>query len=250
MQKCFFILLLDFAVAICFSGCLSRKHNSVVAIQNDNQNILYSCYGNNIIVAVENTSCGDIFLETDNGTIEIDSFRRGHYIIRPVKLGRATITIKRKKGKDYVTIRQMPYRVIQFEVTPSFAGKKNGELSNIEVREGIAPAAVFEGYYIDARYQIDSFTILVFRDGSEIFKRLLYDANGARFDDTTLNFLATVKQGDRVLFTKMTYRDFCNQSCKLNDMEFVISNAHEKRPEHGQEIRIDPITGQEVIKKW
>lgn len=251
MKNTINICLFWLVIAVCTLGCLTRKQQNVVAIQNNRQNILYSCVANSITVAAENIPCRDILLETDNGTIRTDSFRPpGHYTIWPDKLGNATVIVKRKKGRGYVTIGQMPFRVRRFEASARFLGKNEGELSTIEVRESVAPATVILGGDFCGHYLIDSFTITVIRDGEEIFKKRLYDMNGARFDDTTRNFLATVKQRDKLFFSEITCKDLCRQSVKLGDMEFVISNAHEKRPEHGQEIRIDPITGQEVIKKW
>jgi hypothetical protein len=137
---------------------------------------------------------------------------------------------------------------------PMLSGKKGGEISKAILCVQIAPYATMQGFC--GRAQIISFTVIVNRHNREIFRRNMSSADGTRIDQETHDFFERLKNKDKVTFTNITIK---NNNCydpnnHLDSIVFTITDAQKyhktRKPKHGREEVIDPITGEEIIKKW
>lgn len=245
------------AILMLVSGLLSLPAIcQVVAIQPDKMNVLYLCIANPLTIAVENTASSSIIVTTDNGEIRVDSFRKGGYTAWPAHSGVATIYVKKKTKKGIKVIGEEKFRVKKIPVSePRFAGKKGGELSKAMVKVQIAPIAFIENFDFDARFRITDFTVIVMRRKKELYRKSIHDMNGARLDEETRSFFYKLRNGDRLLFTDIKVEDCEHVPRETTDMEFTIKDAYppyhiKRRPKHGEQEVIDPITGETKIMKW
>jgi len=231
-------------------------YGQVVAVQADKMNILYLGIYNPLTIAAENTSSKSIIVTTDNGEINIDSFRsKGGYNIIPAKVGIANIYVKKKIAKGLKTIGHTIFRVKRMPLPlPSLSEKHGGEIPKALLCVQIAPAANMTGLDIDGKYPIVSFTVVILRHNREIFSRKIANENGARIDSVTNKFFYKLHNNDVVIFKDIAIRDFDHSIQALEKMEFTITEAKKyhkiHRPKHGEETITDPVTGAEVIKKW
>jgi hypothetical protein len=197
----------------------------VVAIQNDKQNFFYIGIDNPITVAAAGYRSSDISVTITDGTITGD---HGRYVIRAEHPGNVTIEVRRKTTKGFKIITEMLFRVQRIpDPTPQFAGKTNGTIYGPLARAQIAPAARIVGFDFDAKFTIDSCTILVLRNSKPFFIRSLYNHNGVRFSDDkeTQSMIQTLKGGDKLLFIDMTTRGPDNISRHIVPMEFTITDS-------------------------
>lgn len=245
-------------VAIIVVSLVGFRALAQVAIQADKMNILYMCVANPLTIAAANTSSKSLVVTTDNGRIQMDSFgRKGAYTIWPDRVGYAVITVRKKTLKGLKVISKNSFRVKSVpQPSTKFAGRKGGEISKAELCVQIAPSTDSYNFDNDLHYPISSYRVRVFRRRREIFSRLLADRNHGRIDATTNDFFHKLCNNDKVIFSDFEIDGSnCFISNKLSDsMIFTITDAFKyhkpHRPKHGQETIIDPVTGEEMIKKW
>ncbi len=219
-----------------------------VAIQNDHQEIFYIGLGNPLTVAAEGCKLKDILVTTDNGEIRADSFRySGHYTAWPEKEGRAIIYVKKKLSNGKLkTLDSVLFTVKQFPLPYAHLSASTcGNISQSVLLAQIAPYAVT--YEICWNFIITSFTIVIYRNNREIFRRTTANPQRARIDQATKDFFHRLKNKDKVIFKDITILSFYQQSRTLEPMEFTITDAHKYRRINVDESEtvIDPITGVE-----
>ncbi len=215
----------------------------VVAIQNDMRNVITLGLENPLTVAVEKCPSRSISLTTNNGIITGDN---GHYLITPKHFGVAMITINKKTWRGLKVIDSMYFRVKRVEVSVTFGGHKGGQMSKEYVCLQIAPVATIEGFPIDAKCTIDSFTVIVKRNDNIIFSKDLHNASGTRIDKETRAFFKTTQDKDKLIITNLTYKDIDGVSIHVPPMEFIITPATYTE----SDTIVDPITGQEISRKY
>lgn len=248
-----------YILCVLFAGVLAFDCRAqVVAIQNDKMNILYVCVGNPLTIAAENTFSKSLVVTTDNGKIHPDSFgRKGSYIIFPEHAGKATVYVKKRTPKGLKTIGHIGFRVRYWPAPVVRLGdKKGGDISQALLCAMIAPGTRIEEMDICAHIPIIEFTVIVKRRNKEIFRRTTVGKSYARIDTITNDFFQRLHNNDVVIFKDMMIRNNrCFSSNKLSDsLVFTITDAHKYhkpyRPKHGREVIIDPVTGEETIKRW
>ena len=195
-----------------------------VAVQINKGDIIYAGVDNTLTIVVAKSKPGSVSITTDNGKI---SGAYPDYEFVPEKTGKAELTIKWKtaKGKNdtftkYFYAKECP------NPTPYFAHKTGGELASSIARVQIAPSTIIfgGGDYGCANYVIDSFTIIVIRDEKVAYIKSLYNPHGVRFsdDDGTANFIKTLRNNDRLLFTGISCKGADSKSRHLQPMEFTL----------------------------
>jgi hypothetical protein len=220
-----------------------------VAVQLDNQNILYLGIPNPLTIVAEGYKSKNLVVTTDNGTISMDSFgRAGHYNIWPARTGTAELTICAKKLKGNIKIASGVFRVKRLSLSkPRLGGKTGGEISQLFLCSQIAPEASYDGYC--GRCSIRKFSILVYRRNREIFSRTFTSSKSyyARIDSVTNDFFYKLKNNDKVIFKDMIIRDFDGTPRDLEPMVFTVTDAHKYRRMKSTDtaVIIDPTTGAE-----
>ncbi len=225
----------------------------IVAIQNDKQNILYTCIDNPITVAVSNVRPTDIILTIDSGSVLKDEYAKpGHYNINTRKIGGVVIYVSKKTKQGIKLIDSVYFRVKRFpHPEMNLMGKTNGKISKSALCMTISPRADVVNFDIDAKMPVKEFTINVYRNTKQIFTRNLRNEKGARIDSLTNDFFTTLENGDSVVFNNFIVADCSGERTDVNSLEFTITEAenYHKPPPH-KPGDIDPVTGEPYIKEW
>lgn len=223
----------------------------VVAIQNDEDNIVFLGWNNHITIAVEGQKAKSIFVATDNGKIEESEFKGpGHYTFWPRKVGLAKIYVKKiGKNGNWKIIDSSTFRVKRLPLPKAkLWGRSGGEITQSMLLAQIALHAPVEEF--DGNYAITRFTVVVNRHKREIFMRTMASSGGARIDSITNNFFYRLKNNDKLVFKDIVIKDFDGTERDLEPIEFTIIDAHKyhRKKVNDRVTVIDPITGQESIK--
>jgi len=220
----------------------------VVAVENDQQNVFYRGYPNPITIAVENSPSSSIEVTTDNG--EISKNGNGRYTITPKRIGNVTISIYRQSTKERKLIDQKEFRVKWYPLTLSLGGSTGREIPALSAYLAIAPSASIYMTDVDTKALITKFTVLVKRNGQEVFHRQIQDPHGARVDSLTHHFFKTLENGDQLLFTNVICKEMDGFDHDLGQLEFTITHADDLKKAlkstDWPRMVIDPITNQEV----
>lgn len=227
--------------------------SQVIAVANENMNILYLGIPNPIVVAVENISSKSFIVTTDNGDIYADT-KEGHYIIQPVHVGTATVYIEKKyKNGQIKTVGSVIFKVKRYPMpVVQLSGRTAGKFDKGLLCAQIALSALTLGMDIDARFAVTRYTVVVKRRKRTIFSHSLSDFNGTRIDSVTNKFFKKLHNKDTVIFKDIQVKDMYGIEDYPKSLEFFVSGAKEyaKAPKHGEKVILDPITGQEKIIKW
>lgn len=247
MLKCLFICLISI-----FS---LSTHAQIVAIEDLEQNILYTCVENRLKIAVENCPEDLLVVSTDNGEIRKNEYLRGGYSIRPKQFGHATVYVGRKTTKGVKRLDSVYYCVKRIPPPHiTLNGQTEGNISKARMRVEIAPSANIESFNFEARMLVKQYTVIVYRNNNEIFRRKNCDDNG-RIDSVTRAFFDDLENNDKVIFTQFIVSDCSGDRTDVNSIELVVTDAknspkEQLRPEHGEMEIIDPVTGRSYMKKW
>jgi hypothetical protein len=85
-------------------SCLAQK----VAVSTDRNNLLYLEVDNPLTIAVENKSCKEIIVTTDNGII---TGQNGSYNCKPKSIGLANIIVSIKQNEKIKELQRVAFRV-------------------------------------------------------------------------------------------------------------------------------------------
>jgi hypothetical protein len=233
-----------------FSLFAVSGHCQVVAIQNNEYSRLMLCIGNRLTVAVEGLSSGSVSLSTNNGSISKDKYRGAeHYIYHANTSGPAMIYVKKRnhKGSETIIDSNM-FFVHRLPLSkPRFAGISGGELRQAIILAQFGIFVPIECCDFDARFMINSFSVLAYRNGMGIFRR---DIEGDRIDKITSDFFYSLKNDDRLKFDNIKIKD-CDGELRLADpIEITVTDASEYQKVRSVDTTLveDPLTGE--TRQW
>lgn len=189
--------------------------NCVVSSQNGD--IVYIAIDNLLRVAVNEYSCKDYYLRTDNGSI-IKDMTDCSYLIKPERLGVANISIylksnNRKISSTTCLVKETPFPVAF--VASSSGGKIKKTV--LQVQTGIE--ARLPGTGLQTNYKVCNYTITVYHNQKAIYSESF---NGNIFANEVVEKLKSVTADDRVLFSNMSYISVDKEHKPLGPIEFVI----------------------------
>jgi hypothetical protein len=234
-------------IAFCLTCIIGNAQ--VVAIQVDKENKVYLCVDNPLTVAVEGLSSRDISLSTDNGEIKKDEYSIGHYNYHPKYPGIGMIYVKKNilKGGNKI-IDSMRLRVHRMPLPqPKFAGRSSGSMSKAQILVQAGITAPIENFDINGQYRVHSYTVLVYRDKTEIFRKQIL---GPLFDKTVSDFLYSLQNEDELKFTEIKITD-CDGELRLTDpISITVKDATEYRKVKQTDTLMieDPMTGEMMLK--
>jgi len=135
-----------------------------VAVSADKNNILYLEVDNPLTIAVENTSCKELVVKTDNGEI---TGQNGSYAIRPKSIGIANISISIKQNGKLRHIAKRTFRVKYFTDESNVEFYIGNCSDNCTISKSLLEnqhfvRAVVVKSDMDARLPIDSFGVEIF----------------------------------------------------------------------------------------
>jgi hypothetical protein len=233
-------------VFLLFNVVHSLAFSQVVAVQTDLGRKVMLCIDNHLVIAAEGTMCKNLLVETDNGTIAIDSVRGNeHYRYHAIAPGSSKIFVKRRTPLNKVEILDTLSLLVQRLPigSPRFAGKTSGTLKHARVLAEVGlSGAPIENFDITASLPIQSFTIMVLRSRMEIFKR---NNTGSRFDSLTQDFLYALKDNDQLKFVDITVKDCDGAIRHCSPLEFTIVETTAYENQKATDVIVeDPITGE------
>jgi GldM C-terminal domain len=195
-----------------------------VYIANPHERILYSDIGDNQLeIFAKEYSEDSLIVTTDNGKIEKhfnskDSLFRHYYNISDLKDGTATITVKAKKSGKIKTIGTSYFKVEYWPEVEFKIGSGNRVIKRSELAEQDFVRAEYLGTGMDKKLNIDSFSIVAFRDHRALFFKKCYSNE---LDPETRSLLKTLQNGDQILFFDIWANDQ-HPARKLEDVEISI----------------------------
>lgn len=181
--------------------------------------VAYIGYDNQISCTVEGVNTKSIVLTTDNG--EIVKMQK-YFMYHPARVSDSKIIIHqkhngqlRKIGEQAIMIREFPDPKI------TIGGFINGEISkgNLLAQTGIGCYYSIPGLGFNLKCRIDSFSIIVLRDSVMLYHRT---NKGYLFTDETMAFLESIKKGDVIIISEITYLTPDQRKKKANPIEYTI----------------------------
>lgn len=211
MKKAVFIL----ALVVSFYQASSQNF----AIGLDKMNVFYIGLDNPLTIAVEGYSLKDIIVKVDNGKV---SKSYGSYTYTAGKPGKATITLYvkvngkvKKIGSNDSRVKNLPYPVFKI-------GSGREKVPKVEIANQLYVRAELEGFDIDVRYLIDSFTVCIV--SSDTCKFTTHLNIGNKLSDEIRNDFQQLKQNDIVIFKNIYFKWPDGEQGELIPRMISISN--------------------------
>jgi len=215
MQK--ILLVLGF----CFMQNMLNAQNSTIL----NEKTGYICYlgmENTLSAFIENTDCKNVFLKTENGTIEkkTDCI----FIFKPANFGRTVITIYKEKDEQLVELSKFNLFVKRFPNPIACIGNfkvidtvyKNYLRSQIGIRADFEETSVSE---FGIKAYISQYRTIIKRSDSTIFNEINKESY---FTEKTKSAFDELLPNDKVVFTDIISTEFACSKQTLNNIEFII----------------------------
>lgn len=223
----------------------------VVAIQSELQNIAWMNVANPLTIAAYGVPPADVVVSTSNGEVRVDSFAPiGHYSLWTAHIGVAVIYVGRRTPSGATLLLDSSRFEVRTLGKPyaTFAGKKQGSLSQPQLMAQIAPFAIMND--VCAHFPIISFMVEVYRRDTPIFQHSIYDSKHARIDPVTSDFFHQLMDGDRLYLKHITVRKVDGDSVTTEPLAFTITGTHRYRIVYAADTItvIDPVTGNEQQK--
>ena len=196
----------------------------VISIENTSFEYALPTIPNYLTIVVENNSCANLLVETNNGTIAKEEGKESvcRFVFIPEKIGKATLHVYKLKGIEKQLLGKREYIIRKWpEQKATFAKLQAG---SVEKGEFLAYSGVHipisEGLEIDAKIPVKSYLIKVVRDGS-LFLDLAN--NGESLEIKNRQLFDQVKSGDVVSFENIVARmPGESYDRKMNDVTIVI----------------------------
>jgi GldM C-terminal domain len=190
MRKVLFSLLFLFAFYISFG--------QIVSISTDRNNILYNDVDNPITIAAENYSCASLIVKIDNGKIDE---KNGHYICKPKRIGKATITVYQNQNGKLKKIGKGEFRVKRLFDMPNIQTAIGPCINDCSVSAEVLAAQEFirsdvVNTEFNARIPIDSFSVYIY---SNCTCKIIHKKGNRITDDIKQEF-HSLKANDIVVF--------------------------------------------------
>lgn len=177
----------------------STSHSQSISLE-ANQQIAFPGISNNLILTVENSSCSDLIIKTDNGSLEheTENVKNCRYVYFPQKVGLGNIYIFIKQNDDTIKVGQ---KLISIKPWPQqdaeFARIKNGEISRGIFLSHNEVIARISGFDMSGKHHIVSYQINLFRGDTKI---LTLDNKGGVIEKKHQQKLRKLRKGDIVTF--------------------------------------------------
>ncbi|KAA5533660.1 hypothetical protein F0919_14075 [Taibaiella lutea] len=191
------------------------SQNYVIASQDGN--ILYVGFENSLRVSINEYSCSDYYLKTDNGRISRDKTGCGYSII-PEKSGTANISVYLKKHDKKIGV--VPCRVREIPAPVAIVANLSGGIINKSIFENqLGIIARLPATTLQANFRVQNYTITVYENETTIYSKSF---EGNTFPAEVIEMFKLLKSNSRVLFSNMNYISANKKSNPLAPIEFVI----------------------------
>jgi hypothetical protein len=201
-------------ISVLSFSCSSGQKFTVSA---DKMNELYIGVDNPISVTVENMSCEDITVTTNNGKISGSNCR---YIFSGGTIGPANIAVYKKvKGKMQV-IGIWPFRVKHLPLPVFKIAHGKDKISKPEIANQEYVRAEFENIDLDSHFIIDSFKVCIV--SSDTCKFSIKTNYGNKISEEIRDEFKKLKQNDVVVFKDIFIKQPDGTEAKLEPRIITI----------------------------
>lgn len=224
IRKIVQLALLPFTIMVIMTGCTNESSGPEwVAAELTNMNVIYVGVDNPLIVASSNHKVDLLQVSTDNGTI---LGADGRYMIRPVKPGKAKLSISAKGefiGEKKLRVLSLPDPtagvIVEIDGQAKFI--KKGEISIVDLLEIDGIKAEIRGFLWDVDFKIVSFyfNVIGFKGISIIEKS---DSN--LFTDKQKDLMRRMRPGQVVKIEEINAIGPDGLIRTLNDITLEIAN--------------------------
>ena len=176
-----------------------------VAIENTRGGYTLPSIDNILNIVVEGESCEDVFVKTNNGTIEKIDSGSCKFKFRPKRIGYSFLSVYKTSGSDTTLIKERKFRVKRWpDCRPHF-----GRITSMG-KMGREQFLAYDKIYvptlnlnIDTIFPVSSYEIIVIRSGE-----VAYDLKntGGKIEQKNRDILADLCKGDVVLFQNIMAR--------------------------------------------
>jgi hypothetical protein len=170
-------------------------------------------------VLVDGFSCKSTTLKASIGKIEKVNCR---FIYYPGKIGIDTISIfstkssiTKRTGTVYFTVKQAP------DPEPEVGGLSKGIIKKgfLMAQQGVSASILITSYGHKENIQIDSFTVVIFRNTNIVFNN---NNIGAIFEHLTKTAFESLQAGDKITITNIKATTITSTTLSLRPIEFDI----------------------------
>ncbi len=165
------------------------------SISPDKMNVLYLGFDNPLSIAVEGISSRSLIVKTDNGTI---TGKNGQYIFYGGKVGRAQIILCKKINGKTKEIGRGDFRVKNLPLPIFKIASGKDRMPKVEIANQEYVRAELEGFDIDTRYNVDSFTVCII--SSDTCKFSVKKNYGNKISEEIRSDFQMLKENDTVIF--------------------------------------------------
>lgn len=168
---------------------LLYSQEAVVAA--DNMQMVYAGLDNPLTIAVEETSCDLIVIETDNGIITRDSLC--HYSWKPVRPGEASLALKKKKGNGFDELGNKSFRVKRIPDPLASLGGSGHAIHKFIRQKGLL--VKMDGFDWDVHFEVVDFYLEITSKGKCIYAAL---NKGALYSPEAVAAIGKMYPGDLI----------------------------------------------------
>lgn len=188
-----------FVLATLFCGLqLSAQTKAVVSATK--LNILYKGIENPISIAFPSLLCSELIIEVKNAEIKGEGCS---YMLKPKKVGKTVITIKRLMNQDTIMLDEYVMRVKSLPMPTAYFAGFSGINLLVEkqfIAEAKGVSAQFEHLHFDLHIQIESFDLLIKKaNGSQ----LSLNSNSARITNEMKEEIKKLQSGEQLSVNKI-----------------------------------------------
>lgn len=197
--------------------CLTSAAGQKFSVALDRNNILYQGIDNPLTIAVENYPCNSIVVKTDNGKV---LGKACSYYFHTDTGWKANIILYKKVKGHLIKIGSSIFRVKPIPDPIAKVGPSaGGDIQKAVLRNQQYIRADYEGFDIDIRTPIDSFSVY-FISGDTCISKHVKNYTG-KFSKELIDALSEIKQNDIVIF-KDIYTTRYNKEVKILKPVFLF----------------------------
>ena len=203
-------------VIFCFLANVGLGQN--IAIENSRaMNIIYP-WSNPLTIVVENVPCSNLFVKTDNGSIQGNNC---NYTISPETVGRATLSIYQINGTDTLLLGEKKFRVKRFPLSKPYLGVRNSGLISLPfLKAQLGVMVRIENFDINASVRVKNYRISIIRK-DDLIKQ--FNNEGPKFTTEVREYFKSLKSGDKIFIDKVFVRTpGVKDYIEVDSSEFII----------------------------
>ncbi len=171
----------------------------VFAVAAERNNTFYTLVDNPVAIAVHNTAPKDLIVRTNNGRI---SGANGQYTFHTLTPGSTDIILYKRSNGKLKEIGRAAFRVREFpDPVPKIGPSGGGSIQRRVLAAQDYIRAEFEGFDINARLTIDSFTVCIFRGDTCVLKE--YKNSRNKIEEPLSAMFQSLREGDTVVFKQI-----------------------------------------------